>query len=207
MICSNCKKIIAESSTKCPFCGTNCLQKSVKSESKHKNIKKFVLIALLVSIFLLGVLICAKKVIHDYNNTVSLSIYNQLQEEIKKTGDFEKTINLSDFTNFEWDEVIIYGLSTVDDVEKEFAIKPEIKNKDAWIQGVIFYYQNKVVHNECYTFDFDDIPKDKIAIYPATFSDNNIRVRLKKEQSFFSVYYYEDNEEGFFRLFPTESKQ
>lgn len=168
---------------------------------EDRNIRKIVLISLLVSIFLLVVLICVKIVIHDYNNTVSLSIYNQLQEEIKKTGDFEKTINLPDFTNFEWDEVIIYGLSTVDDVEKEFGIKPEIKKKDAWIQGVIFYYQNKIVHNECYSFDFDDIPKDKIAIYPATFSDNNKRVRLKQEQSFFSVHYYE---EGYFRLFPME---
>lgn len=169
---------------------------------EDRNSKKIILISLLVSIFLLAVLISAKLGTHYYNNIVSFNIYHQLQEEIKKTGDFERTINLLDFTNFEWDEVIIYGLSTVDDVEKEFGIKPEIKKKDACIQGVIFYYQNKVVHNECYTFDFDDIPKDKIAIYPATFSDNNKRVRLKQEQSFFSVHYYE---EGYFRLFPTES--
>ena len=66
---------------------------------------------------------------------------------------------------------------------------------------MIFYNQNKPVRNECCSFDFDDIPKAKIAFYPATFADNSKRVRLKKEQSVFDVCYYE---EGFYRLFPND---
>lgn len=197
MLCSNCNQTIPDSSNARPFCGADCSNKPVKTEKKHT--KKFILISVLaVFIALLG---CtgAKVGLHRYHNRVSFKIYHQLEAKTKDTREYPKEINLADFTDFEWDEVIVYGLTTVDDVEKEFGIKPEIKKKDAWIQGVIFYYQNKVVHNECYTFDFDDIPKDKIAIYPATFSDNNKRVRLKQEQSFFSVHYYE---EGFYRLFP-----
>lgn len=168
-----------------------------------KNNRKIILTLLLVIIFLLAVLICAKIGTHYYSNIVSLKIYKQLQKEEWQSGKISKTIVLADYTDFEWDEVIIYGLTTVDDVQKEFGIKPKIKKKDAWIQGVIFYNQNKAVHNECCTFDYDDMPKDKIAFYPATFADNSKRVQLKKEQSVFDIYYYE---EGFFRLFPTESQ-
>ena len=64
----------------------------------------------------------------------------------------------------------------------------------------IFYSQNKAVHNEYYTFDFNDIPKDKIAFYPTTFADNSKRVRLKKDQSVFDVYYYKEGFFGFFQL-------
>ena len=160
----------------------------------------------ILCVFALGIgvaLIVAHSVAHD-NSRVSRSIYKQLHTQMQKTGEIPKTVKLADYTDFDWDELLVYDLRTVNDVEAEFGIKLRIKQKDYFVQGVIFYNDNNAVHNECYTFNFDQIPKEKIAIYPAKRSNGTRQtVHLKKDQAIFETNYLARD---IFQLFPLESK-
>ena len=176
MICSNCKKIIAESSTKCPFCGTNCLQKSVKNESKHKNIKKFVLIALALAVFGIAIVVFMKY------------YYVQTSIKIHVANNQKDIIRLADYTPFDWDKVMVFKWPTgASDVERELGVECHISRYAFDLSsGIIFVKDNKIIHYEIFAIDYNK--GAKFTIYPVAdlydFTDQRV---FQKEDAVFST--------------------
>lgn len=102
--------------------------------------------------------------------------YNKIQDET-----FE--VKLSDFTNFDWDSVIIYANPTTNKDLKEYADLDYKKGLDLK-SGMIFIRDNKIVYEEVFKSNYEE--PDKFRIIPYQDVNYNIKVnKFKKEEAIF----------------------
>lgn len=137
--------------------------------------KKIILIFVIVAVFLtVGILFFIN------HNMVS----NKIVAYCNKTGVTNFEINLSDFTDFEWDSVIIYrNPITTDKLNRITGINYE-KELDL-SSGIIFVQGNKIVYEEVFKTDFESACK--FIIYP--YEDINSFVKVNsftKENAVFN---------------------
>ena len=89
----------------------------------------------------------------------------------------------TDFTNFDWDSVIIYANPTTNKDLKEYADLDYKKSLDLK-SGMIFIKDNKIVYEEVFKSNYEE--PDKFRIIPYQDVNYNIKVnKFKKEEAIF----------------------
>ena len=113
---------------------------------------------------------------------ISLIIFNkniQLSKEIINYCDKQKEdifeLKLSDYTKFEWDNVIIYK-NTISNKELSEFLGIDYKKGLDLKSGMIFIKDNKIVYEEYFKTDFES--PYKFVIYP--YEDINSKNKINK---------------------------
>lgn len=128
--------------------------------------KKIMILVIIVCLMIVGIIIVFHK---DKKVSNKIMKYYNTKEETT----FE--IKLSDFTNFEWDSVIIYRNPTTKKDIKEITGIPYEKELDLQ-SGMIFIKDSKVVYEEVFKTDFES-PYIFI-IYP--YEDKNSETKINQ---------------------------
>ena len=126
---------------------------------KNKRIPVFAII-IVTALFLL-----LFNTIHSNHSTLSDRIisYYENSENAQNIPNESFELNISDFTDFEWEYVMIYRNPTT---EKEISEAGGIdyEGDTDLTSGMIFINDNKVVYEEVFETDFES--PDKFVIYP-----------------------------------------
>ena len=140
---------------------------------------------------------------------ISLIIFNkniQLSKEIINYCDKQKEdifeLKLSDYTKFEWDNVIIYK-NTISNKELSEFLGIDYKKGLDLKSGMIFIKDNKIVYEEYFKTDFESPYKFVIYPYEDINSKNKIN-KFTKEKSVFKVERIKYNNENRYKLTPIE---
>lgn len=140
---------------------------------------------------------------------ISLIIFNkniQLSKEIINYCDKQKEdifeLKLSDYTKFEWDNVIIYK-NTISNKELSEFLGIGYKKGLDLKSGMIFIKDNKIVYEEYFKTDFESPYKFVIYPYEDINSKNKIN-KFTKEKSVFKVERIKYNNENRYKLTPIE---
>ena len=140
---------------------------------------------------------------------ISLIIFNkniQLSKEIINYCDKQKEdifeLKLSDYTKFEWDNVIIYK-NTISNKELSEFVGIDYKKGLDLKSGMIFIKDNKIVYEEYFKTDFESPYKFVIYPYEDINSKNKIN-KFTKEKSVFKVERIKYNNENRYKLTPIE---
>lgn len=119
-------------------------------------------------------------------------------------GGNDIVIYLADFTDFQWDKMMIFNYPTsVEEVKSALGV--EYDNSMDLVSGMIFVRDNKVVCDEIFECDYVETakffayPQDEINTKP------NYRVFLKEEAYFLAIR--SENDNGYYyRLYPYASE-
>lgn len=140
---------------------------------------------------------------------IFLIIFNkniQLSKEIINYCDKQKEdifeLKLSDYTKFEWDNVIIYK-NTISNKELSEFLGIDYKKGLDLKSGMIFIKDNKIVYEEYFKTDFESPYKFVIYPYEDINSKNKIN-KFTKEKSVFKVERIKYNNENRYKLTPIE---
>lgn len=111
----------------------------------------------------------------------------------------ETVIELSAFTDFEWDKVLIYkNPVSAQEIYQMTGISYEPKDL---CSGWVFFLENKVVYEEIFKTDFESLPS--FFVYPC--SNLNAEEKctaLTKENAFFVCEKYENDGKIGYALYP-----
>ena len=111
-------------------------------------------------------------------------------------------MKLSDYTKFEWDNVIIYK-NTISNKELSEFLGIDYKKGLDLKSGMIFIKDNKIVYEEYFKTDFESPYKFVIYPYEDINSKNKIN-KFTKEKSVFKVERIKYNNENRYKLTPIE---
>lgn len=153
-----------------------------------------VLAVFLSTLFLTG---CGKK------NKLELKITKYAEENYTEEG---LEIHLLDFTDFDWDKVVVFQYP-VSKKEISEAIGVEYKKSLDLLSGMIFVYESRIIYEEI--FENNDSFKNKVSpfvIYPH--EDINEKSHFKvftPEEAVFKCWVKQyDHKNWYFRLYPHE---
>ena len=150
------------------------------------------------SIILIAIIIIFISIIFNKNIQLSKEIINYCDKQ--KEDIFE--LKLSDYTKFEWDNVIIYK-NTISNKELSEFLGIDYKKGLDLKSGMIFIKDNKIVYEEYFKTDFESPYKFVIYPYEDINSKNKIN-KFTKEKSVFKVERIKYNNENRYKLTPIE---
>ena len=156
--------------------------------------KKFLIIC--ISIFLSTLLLvgCGKKSSHFIDDIIKYVDKQETSETI--------VVQLSSFTDFNWDKVIVFGpMAPKKDIEEKANVT--ITEEIDIFGGIYFFDKEKLVHKEYFEETFDGDFKFKIKPY-SKYNPQSRFIILEKDDAIFQCVKIKDNNENSYVLFPYE---
>ena len=155
--------------------------------------KVFIIVVIIVFI---SISIITFLIVFNNNSKVSKKIIDYCNKQEENT--FE--IKISDYTNFDWDKVIIYITPTSKKDLLEFSGIDYKKSLDLR-SGMIFVKDKQIIYEEYFETDFES--PYKFIIHPYKDSNNKIN-QFTKEKAIFNVERIKCENENRYSLTPIE---
>ena len=150
----------------------------------------------ILPIIFISISIIAFLILFNNNTKVSKKIINYCNKQEANT--FE--LKISDYTNFDWDKIIIYVTPTSRKELLEFSGIDYKKSLDLK-SGMIFVKDKKIVYEEYFETDFES--PYKFIIHPYKDSNNKIN-QFTKDTAIFNVEKIKWENENRYALTPME---
>lgn len=133
---------------------------------------------------------------------------NQLQKDIKSYlydnyANEEIIVNISDFTNFEWDTLLIFK-SPVSNKDIENAIGVKYERELDLEMGMIFVKDGEIIYDEMFDNDYENVSPFSIYPYEDINSGMNCNV-FTPETSLFKCKKVDDGKLHGYALYPIQS--
>lgn len=161
------------------------------------NKNKYVILLIVIVLIAIWLLF----VIFNFKKQTTLS--NKIISYYEKINEDNFIMNLNDFTDFDWDYVIIYrNPATAKDISEISGVSYEKYEKELDLSsGMIFIANNKIVYKETFKTDFESPYKFVIYPYQDINSDSKIN-KIQKENASFKGKKKQYNNENRYSFYP-----
>ena len=163
---------------------------------------------ILISVLMIMIAITINGCIYDKHHKSVTPVADLIQSHLDRVGEAELSteIKLSDFTSFEWDEVLIFNYPTTEQ-EIEDALGVSYNGETDLVSGMIFVKNGEIIHMEYFDYDYNFDRPGKFLICPQTEIGASPHYRVfSAKDAVFSGEKAESDGYVYYRLYPTSSE-